>query len=70
MRLLKIILVILVITINTQLVATTNPQTAAVEFNIPTAQFFQPGEINWFVPSVSQAYINTQLPNAPTEEND
>ncbi len=54
----------------TQLVATTNPQTAAVEFNLPTAQVFKPGEINWFVPNVSEAYINTQLPNAPTEEND
>jgi len=54
----------------TQLVATTNPQTAAVEFNIPTAQVFKPGEINWFVPNVSQAYISTQLPNVPTEEND
>jgi hypothetical protein len=54
----------------TQLVVTTNPETAAVEFNVPTAKVFQPGEVNWFIPKVSQAYINTQVPNAPTEEND
>jgi len=54
----------------TQLVVTTNPETATVEFNVPTAKVFKPGEVNWFVPDVTQAYINTQVPNAPTEEND
>lgn len=54
----------------TQFVATANPQTAAIEFNVPTAKFFQPGDLNWFVPDVTQAYIDTQVPNAPTEEND
>ncbi|MEG4573928.1 hypothetical protein QUA56_14710 [Microcoleus sp. N3A4] len=54
----------------TQLVATANPDTGAVEFNVPTAKVFKPGEVNWFVPDVSQAYIDTQLPNVPTEEND
>lgn len=54
----------------TQFVATANPDTAAVEFNVPTATVFKPGDANWFVPDVTQAYIDTQLPNAPTEEND
>ncbi|WP_377474910.1 MAG: SPFH domain-containing protein [Microcoleus anatoxicus] len=54
----------------TQFVATANPDTAAVEFNVPTAKVFKPGDANWFVPDVTQAYIDTQLPNAPTEEND
>lgn len=54
----------------TQLVATANPETAAVEFNVPTAKVFKSGEVNWFVPDVSQAYIDTQVPNVPTEEND
>jgi hypothetical protein len=54
----------------TQFVATANPDTAAVEFNVPTAKFFKPGDANWFVPDVTQAYIDTQVPNAPTEEND
>lgn len=54
----------------TQFVATANPQTAAIEFNVPTAKVFKPGDVNWFVPDVTQAYIDTQLPNAPTEEND
>ncbi|MEG4346189.1 hypothetical protein QUB70_23330 [Microcoleus sp. A003_D6] len=54
----------------TQFVATANPDTAAVEFNVPTAKVFKPGDANWFVPDVTQAYIDTQVPNAPTEEND
>ena len=54
----------------TQFVATVNPDTAAVEFNVPTAKVFKPGDANWFVPDVTQAYIDTQVPNAPTEEND
>ncbi|WP_332998410.1 hypothetical protein [Microcoleus sp. A006_D1] len=54
----------------TQLVATANPETAAVEFNVPTAKVFKPGEVNWFFTDVSQAYIDTQVPNVPTEEND
>lgn len=54
----------------TQFVATANPDTAAVEFNVPTAKVFKPGDANWFVPDVTQAYIDTQVPNAPTEEDD
>lgn len=54
----------------TQFVATANPDTAAVEFNVPTAKVFKPGDANWFIPDVTQAYIDTQVPNAPTEEND
>ncbi len=54
----------------TQVVARANPDTGAVEFNVPTAKVFQPGDANWFVPDVTQAYIDTQVPNAPTEEND
>ena len=54
----------------TQVVARANPDTGAVEFNVPTAKVFQPGDANWFVPDVTQAYIDSQLPNAPTEEND
>lgn len=54
----------------TQFVATANPDMGAVEFNVPTAKVFKPGDANWFVPDVTQAYIDTQVPNAPTEEND
>ena len=54
----------------TQVVARANPATGAVEFNVPTAKVFQPGDANWFVPDVTQAYIDAQVPNAPTEEND
>ena len=54
----------------TQVVARANPATGAVEFNVPTAKIFQPGDANWFVPDVTQAYIDAQVPNAPTEEDD
>jgi hypothetical protein len=36
----------------TQVVARANPDTGAVEFNVPTAKVFQPGDANWFVPDV------------------
>ncbi|MEO6861233.1 MAG: hypothetical protein ABI180_06800 [Microcoleus sp.] len=41
----------------TQLVATANPDTGVVEFNVPTAKVFKSGEVNWFVPDVSPTYI-------------
>jgi hypothetical protein len=49
----------------TQLVVRTNPDTAAVEFNIPPTKVFKPGELNWFIPNVSQAIIDTRVANAP-----
>jgi hypothetical protein len=49
----------------TQVVVKTNPQTAAVEFNIPPTQFFKAGDVNWFIPNVSQEVIETRVANAP-----
>lgn len=49
----------------TQLVVQTNPQTAAVELNVPRTKVFKAGEVNWFIPNVSQAVIDTRVPNAP-----
>jgi hypothetical protein len=54
----------------TQLVAKTNPETGEVELNIPPAKVFKAGEVNWFIPDVAQAAIDTRVPNAPTNEND
>jgi len=50
----------------TQLVAKTNPDTSAVELNIPATQVFKAGDLNWFIPNVSQATIDTRVANAPT----
>jgi hypothetical protein len=52
----------------TQLIAKTNPNTGAVEFNVNPAKVFKAGESNWSVPSLSQADIDAQFPNAPIED--
>lgn len=49
----------------TQLVIKTNPDTAAVELSIPPTQVFKAGELNWFIPNVSQEVIATRVANAP-----
>ncbi|HEY9649920.1 MAG TPA: hypothetical protein V6C95_04605 [Coleofasciculaceae cyanobacterium] len=50
----------------TQLVITTNPDTNAIDFSVPPAKVFKVGEANWFIPNVTQAVIDTRVPNAPT----
>ncbi|MBW4683105.1 MAG: hypothetical protein KME19_23925 [Microcoleus vaginatus WJT46-NPBG5] len=57
------------ITNGTQLVLKTNPDTAAVEFNLPTAKVVKADEVNWFIPNVSQALIDTRVPDAPTNKS-
>lgn len=52
----------------TQLVVKTNPDTSALEFNVPSAKFLKSGDVNWFIPNVSQASIDTRIPNIPMEE--
>ncbi len=49
----------------TQLVVKTTPDTPAVEFNTPLTKVFKPGEVNWFIPNVPQAVIDTRVANAP-----
>lgn len=50
----------------TQLVIKTNPNNAnAVDFSIPTEKVFKADELNWFIPNVSQAVIDTRVANAP-----
>lgn len=51
----------------TNLVVKTNSEPGAVEFNVPLTKVFKEGEVNWFIPNVSQAVINTRVPNAPTK---
>jgi hypothetical protein len=52
----------------TQLVAKSNPQTGAVEFNITPAKVFKANEVSWSIPNLSQADIDANVPNAPIED--
>lgn len=54
----------------TQLVVKANPDTGAVELNVPPAKIFSAGDANWFIPNISPDAIAARIPNAPTIEND
>lgn len=47
----------------TQSIARTNPATGAIELNIAPAKVFKAGDINWPLPTLSQADINAQTPS-------
>ena len=49
----------------TQLVVKTTPDTPGVDFNTPLTKVFKAGEVNWFIPNVPQAVIDTRVANAP-----
>jgi hypothetical protein len=48
-----------------QLVVKTNPNTGAVEFNVPPTKVVKAGEGEWFIPNVAQVLIDNRVPNAP-----
>ncbi|SRR5579883_1363116 len=53
----------------TRLVATTNPETSQIEFNVPPAKVFQAGdETNWFIPDTLQALLDQGTTNAPIDD--
>ncbi|QIR35795.1 hypothetical protein HCG51_02850 [Tolypothrix sp. PCC 7910] len=52
----------------TQLVAQTNPQTGAIELNVPPAKVFKASDTTWTIPNLSAADVSAQLPNAPIED--
>lgn len=52
----------------TQLVAKTNSETGAIEFNVTPAKVFNTGEIDWSIPELSQADIDLKAPNAPIDD--
>lgn len=52
----------------TQLVAKANPETDAVEFNVTPARVFKAGEIDWSIPDLSQADIDSKDPTAPIDD--
>jgi hypothetical protein len=51
-----------------KLVIQTNPETGIIEVNVPNYKIIQANEINWFIPNVSQALIDTRVPNAPSQK--
>jgi hypothetical protein len=52
----------------TRLVAKVNPETGAVALNVPPAKIFKAGEGDWSIPTLAQADIDAQKPNAPIDD--
>ena len=52
----------------TQFVAKANPDTGAVELNVPPAGVFKSGEGAWTIPSLSQTDVDAQTLNAPIDD--
>ena len=52
----------------TQLVVKTNPDTGAFEFNVAPTKVFTAGEGDWSIPTLSQADIDAESPNAPIDD--
>lgn len=51
----------------TQLTASANPDTGVIEFNTPALNLFKANEIDWAIPSLTQADVDAQTPNAPID---
>lgn len=53
----------------TELVATANPQTGEIVFGVPSAfvKMLKTDEVTWPIPNLTQANIELQTPNAPTD---
>jgi hypothetical protein len=60
--------VVLKVLNGTKLVLKTNPDTSAIEFNPVGTQILKAGEVNWFIPNVSQSVIDAKVTNAPTKK--
>ncbi|MBD2536669.1 hypothetical protein H6G97_48455 [Nostoc flagelliforme FACHB-838] len=52
----------------TRLVATNNPQTGEIEFNLPPAKVFQSGEVNWVIPENLQAALDAGITTAKIDD--
>ena len=51
----------------TRLTISENPDTGAIEFNLPPTQVFKAGEVNWDIPDVAEADLSPTLPKAPLD---
>lgn len=47
----------------TQLVAKTNPDTAALALNVPPTELLKAGDTNWSIPNLSQAFVESRIPS-------
>jgi hypothetical protein len=61
--------VVIKVPVGTKLVLKTNVDTGAIEFNQAGTQVLKPGEVNWFIPNVSQAIVDARVTNAPTNKS-
>jgi len=52
-----------------KLVIKSNPDTAAIEVNLPNAKVVQDKKVKWFIPNVPQAFIDTRVPNVPSQKS-
>lgn len=50
-----------------ELVISKNPETEAIEFNLPPYKFFNSTDINWEIPDLAQDAISTTLLEAPVD---
>ncbi|MBD2433981.1 MULTISPECIES: hypothetical protein [Fischerella] len=50
----------------TQLLVKKNPDTSELELNIPNAKVVKPSDQDWFIPNVSQAFVDSRIPNTLT----
>lgn len=51
----------------TRLVIGSDPTTSSIQFNAPLAGVYKADELTWSVPDLTQADLDTQAPNAPTD---
>jgi hypothetical protein len=51
----------------TELTISSNPNTGALEFNLPPAKVFKAGEINWDIPDLAESDLSRTLAQAPTD---
>ncbi|MBW4594644.1 MAG: hypothetical protein KME46_17465 [Brasilonema angustatum HA4187-MV1] len=59
------------ITDGTQLLVKKNSETSEWEFNVPSAKIVDSDKMNWFIPNVSQAFVDSRIPSTLTSaEND
>ncbi|OUL24721.1 hypothetical protein BV378_17755 [Nostoc sp. RF31YmG] len=52
----------------TNLALKANPDTGAIEFNQAGTKILKSGEVDWFIPNVSQAIVDARVTNAPTKK--
>ncbi|NMG05667.1 hypothetical protein [Brasilonema sp. UFV-L1] len=56
------------ITDGTQLLVKKNSETSEWEFNVPSAKVVNPDKMNWFIPNVSQTFVDSRIPSTLTSE--